>query len=217
MLQEYQYPLLVIDQSEGAIQRLREAKIPYLYGNAASPLVLEKAQVAQARGMAIALPDPMSTRLCLKRALEFAPELDVIVRANQDNDIELLYQLGAREVVQPEFEASLELAAHLLYGMGLAETAIQRQVQSIRNGHYLDFRPQRSAYAVARDLRRVTQELNSRWYALPANSPVIGMTLAETDLRRLSGVSLMAIQRDNGEELDYPGPHTLLHQAIACC
>ena len=70
--------------------------------------------------MAIALPDPMSTRLCLKRALEIAPDLDIVVRANQGKDIELLYQLGAREVVQPEFEASLELSAHLLNGVGSA-------------------------------------------------------------------------------------------------
>ena len=99
MLQEHQYPVVVIDQSESRIQQLREAGVPYVYGNAASLHVLEKAGVEQARTLAIALPDPMSSRLCLKRALELSPELDVVVRANKDKDIELLYQLGAREVV----------------------------------------------------------------------------------------------------------------------
>jgi monovalent cation:H+ antiporter-2, CPA2 family len=37
-----------------------------------------------------------------------------------------------------------------------------------------------------------------------------GMTLEETDLRRLTGVSLMAIRRDGGEEIDYPDPQTFL-------
>jgi CPA2 family monovalent cation:H+ antiporter-2 len=212
LLQEYQYPVLVIDQSESVIQQLREADVPYIYGNAASSQVLEKAQVAHAAGMAITLPDPMSTRLCLKRALEFVPELDVIVRANKDKDIELLYQLGAKEVVQPEFEASLELSSHLLFGMGLPEAMIQHQVREIRNSHYLDFRPEQSADAVSRDLRVAAQDMNSKWYSLPENSPVIGMTLAETDLRRLTGVALMAIQRDGGEELDYPGAQTILER-----
>lgn len=62
------YPVLVIDESEQRIQQLREAQIPYIYGNAASEAVLEKAQISTAKGMAIALPDPISTRLCLKRA-----------------------------------------------------------------------------------------------------------------------------------------------------
>lgn len=210
LLQEYEYPLLVIEQNESAIQQLRDHNIPYIYGNAASPQVLEKAQVSQARGMAITLPDPMSTRLCLKRSLEFAPELDVIVKAKSDKDIELLYQLGAQEVVQPEFEASLELSAHLLFGMGLPELVVQRQVQEIRNSHYLDFRSERPAYAVARELRMAARDMNSSWYTLPENSPVVGLTLAETELRRLTGVTLMAILRDGGEELDYPDSQTVL-------
>lgn len=210
VLQEYNYPVLVIDQAESVIQQLREAKIPYIYGDAASTQVLEKAQVSQAQGMAIALPDPMSTRLCLKRALEFAPELDVIVRANQDKDIELLYQLGAREVVQPAFEASLELSSHLLFGMGLPEETVQRQVRQIRSSHYLDFRIERPSSTISRDLRVAAQTMNSRWFPLPADSPLTEMTLEQADLRRLTGISLMAIRRSDGEELDYPNPQTIL-------
>lgn len=210
VLQEYHYPVLVIDQAESVIQQLREAKIPYIYGDAASTQVLEKAQVSQAQGMAIALPDPMSTRLCLKRALEFAPELDVIVRANQEKDIELLYQLGAREVVQPAFEASLELSSHLLFGMGLPEETVQRQVRQIRSSHYLDFRIERPSSTISRDLRVAAQTMNSRWFPLPTDSPLTEMTLEQADLRRLTGIFLMAIQRTDGEELDYPNPQTIL-------
>lgn len=212
LLQEHEYPVLVVDQAESAIQQLRDAKIPYLYGNAASPQVLEKAGVNQAQGMAIALPDPMSTRLCLKRALEFAPDLDVVVQANQDKDIELLYQLGAWEVVQPEFEASLELSAHLLSGMGLSVATVQPQIQQIRHGHYRNFRSERPSAAISRDLRAAAQAMNSKWYTLPEQSPLVGMTIAETNLRRLTGVSLMAIRRAGGEELDYPAAQTTLEQ-----
>ncbi|MDX2099541.1 MAG: NAD(P)-binding protein, partial [Leptolyngbyaceae cyanobacterium bins.59] len=73
LLQSHGYPVIVIEQSEQVIQELRDSQIPYVYGNAASLPVLEKAGVDQAKGMAIALPDPMSTRLCLKRSLEIAP------------------------------------------------------------------------------------------------------------------------------------------------
>jgi len=210
LLQSYKQPVVVIDQSEQRIQQLRDANIPYVYGNAASLHVLEAAGVTQARGLAIALPDPMSTRLCLKRALELAPELDTVVRATQEKDLELLYQLGAREVVQPEFETSIELSAHLLTGLGVPLPVIQREVQQIRSSRYLDFRPERLPEQVSRELKDAAQDMNSRWYPLPEESPLVGMTLEETDLRRLTGVSLMAIQRASGEEVDYPNATTKL-------
>jgi monovalent cation:H+ antiporter-2, CPA2 family len=212
LLTQQEYPVVVIDQSESRIQQLREANIPYIYGNAASLYVLKKAGVAEARGMAIALPDPMSTRLSLKRSLEIAPELDIVVRASQSKDIELLYQLGAKEVVQPEFEASLELSAHLWAGMGLPTTLVQKRVQAIRNSHYAELRSEQSLDEVSRDLKAATRELNSRFYHLPDDSPLIGMTLEETDLRRLTGITLMAIRRAGGLELDYPDGDVTLEQ-----
>lgn len=212
LLQERNYPVLVIEQSEQIIQQLRDNHIPYVYGNAASLLVMEKAGVNRAQGMAIALPDAMSTRLCLKRALELAPELDVVVRASKEKDMELLYQLGAREVVQPEVEASLELSAHLLIGMGLSPIRIQREIQQIRSSHYLELRPNQSSAEVSRELKAAAQDLNSRWYPLPLDSPLLSMTLEETNIRNLTGVSLMAIRRAGGEEVDYPSGLTTLEQ-----
>jgi CPA2 family monovalent cation:H+ antiporter-2 len=210
LLQQHQLPVIVIDQSETRIQQLREAGVPYVYGNGVSFHVLETAGVNYAQAMAITLPDPMSIRLCLKRALEVKPELNLVVRATQDKNIELLYQLGAREVVQPEFEASLEMASYLLTGLGLAVEVVQKEMQQIRKDHYLDLRPERSASEVSRHLQQVTRDLNQRWYTLPPDSPLIGMSLEEADMRYLTGASLMAIRRANGEEIDYPNSETRL-------
>jgi monovalent cation:H+ antiporter-2, CPA2 family len=210
MLQSRNCSVVVIDESESRIQECRVQGIPYIYGNAASLHVLEAAGVQRAKAMAVTLPDPMSTRLCLKRALELVPDLDIIVRANQDKDIELLYQLGAWEVVQPEFEASLELSAHLLAGMGLSAIAIGREVQQIRSSRYLELRPARETAAISRDLQVAVQDMNSEWYNLPEGSSIASMTLEETNLRQLTGVSVMAIVRQNGQEIDYPNGKTAL-------
>jgi CPA2 family monovalent cation:H+ antiporter-2 len=212
VLRNHNYPVVVIDHSERAVQELRNAKIPYLYGNAASSHVLETAGVDRACAMAIALSDPMNTRLCLKRSLGYSPALDITVIAYRDQDIELLYHLGAKEVVQPEFEASLELSTHLLVSMGLPLKDIQQQTQKIRNSHYLDLRPEESPEKISRNLQEAAQNMNSKWYSLPEDSPLEGMTIQQTDLRHLSGVSVMAIRRSNGEEVDYPDSNTPLNK-----
>jgi CPA2 family monovalent cation:H+ antiporter-2 len=141
ILQARRYPLLVVDSSEQVIQQLRSQGIPYLYGNAASALVLEKARLNQAHALVIALPDRLSTRLCLKQALELAPHLEVVVRATHEEDIEQLYQLGAREVVHPEFEASLGLCSHLLLQLGEPLEVVQQEILAIRSCHYRNLRP----------------------------------------------------------------------------
>lgn len=209
LLREHNLPVVVIEHSESKIQKLREANVSYVYGNAASVQVLEKAGVSHCRAMAIALPDSMSSRLCLKRALELSPKLDIVVRANRNKDIELLYQLGAKEVVQAQFEASLELSTHLLVGMGLPLSEIDREVAQIRSSHYQDLRPE-GTKEVLRELNKAVRDLNGKWFTLPSDSPLIGMSLLQVDLRQFTGVSLMAIRRRSGEEIDYPDGEVIL-------
>ncbi len=141
ILQSEGYPVLVIENSEASVQRLRMRQIPYIFGDADSELVLEKAHLATAKALAIALPDAASTRLLLKNALTIAPHLDVIARSHNNKEIDILTQMGAKEVVQPEFEAALELGNHLLKTLGAAENYIQTVTSNIRKDRYLSVRP----------------------------------------------------------------------------
>lgn len=134
------YKVLVIENSEAAIQRLRQRQIPYIYGDADAEQVLEKTHLAKAKALAIALPDPASTRLLLKRALLRSPRLDIIARSHTDREIDLLTQMGAREVVQPEFEAAMELGAHLLRTLGEDANGIQQVLSNIRRDRYRSVR-----------------------------------------------------------------------------
>ena len=133
--------MLVLENSEAAARRLRVEKIPHIFGDADSEFVLEKADLPAAKAVAIALPDPSSARLLLKRCLQIAPGLDIIARSHTDAEIDLLAQLGAREVVQPEFEAALELGAHLLSTLGEPAERIREVIHTIRTDRYTSIRP----------------------------------------------------------------------------
>ncbi|MEO1378692.1 MAG: NAD(P)-binding protein, partial [Cyanobacteria bacterium J06635_10] len=133
-------PVLVIENNEAAIQSLRSQKIPYILGDADSEQILDKAHLTAAKALAIALPDPISTRLLLQRALRISPHLDVIARAHTTREVDSLNQLGAREVVQPEFEAALELGVHLLITLEESRDRIQEIMTTIRQDRYLSIR-----------------------------------------------------------------------------
>ena len=134
------YPVLVIELSETKVQLLRDRQIPYLYGNCASPLVLERAELESAKSMVIVTRDSMSTRLCVKYAIALKPDIDIVARAFSDGDIDGLYQLGAKEVVHPEFEASLEISTHLLLSLGETKENVETEINQVRNNRYTNLR-----------------------------------------------------------------------------
>jgi len=206
------HQIVVIDNNEATLQTLRGREIVYLYGDAASTLVLEKANLRQAKAMAIALPDPMATRLTLKRALSIAPDLDITVRAHVKDEIDVLYQLGAQEVVQPEFEASLEMGAHLLLKLGDSPYAVQQVVTRYRNGRYRDILPERSEYWGAPNLETAIEGLQQHWYVVHENSPLLGQSLAAANIRRLTGATIMAIERHK-RLLRYPTGEVILEES----
>lgn len=191
------HQILVIDNNEAALQTLRDRQIPFLFGDASSPVVLEKAKLHLARAMAIALPDPMATRLTLQRVLSLVPDLDVTVRAHVNEEIDTLYHLGAQEVVQPEFEAALEMGAHMLLNMGDTAYTVQQVVNRYRSGRYRDILPKRAEYWGAGDLDTAIAGLDRHWYALEASSPLLGRSLAQINVRRITGATIMAIERNH--------------------
>lgn len=48
---------------------------------------------------------------------------------------------------------------------------VQQEMQQIRNSHDLDLRPEQSPVEIARNLQEAAQNLKSKWYKLPENSP----------------------------------------------
>lgn len=140
VLRDRGYQVLAIENSEAAIRRLRKENIPYIYGDADAELVLEKAHLDRAKAIAIALPDPSSSRILLQQVLNLAPNIDIVARSHSDREIDLLTKLGATEVVQPEFEAALEMGRQILVTLGEDRSSVSSALQEIRRDRYLRVR-----------------------------------------------------------------------------
>ena len=140
VLRDRNYHVLVIENSEAAIRSLRIEKIPYIFGDADSELVLAKAHLPSAKAIAIALPDPSSTRILLQSALDLNPNINIVARSHSDREIDLLTHLGVTEAVQPEFEAALEMGRQILNTLGEDEGEVTSVIQEIRTDRYLSIR-----------------------------------------------------------------------------
>lgn len=126
----------VIDYDPYVVMELRQRGVPCVYGDAANPTVLAQANLSRARVLAITLPDPFATEQVIRNALAVNPRLDVIARAHTGSHMELLRNTGATEVVEPKFEAGLEIIRHTLHRYGLSSLEIMALVHGMRQRHY---------------------------------------------------------------------------------
>ena len=136
VLRNRNFKYFVIEYDPKIIEQLRSENIPCAYGDAAHRKVLAQANLPKARVLAVTVPDPMTAELITRNALSMNPKLDVIVRVHHEQGMELARAAGAREIVQPEFEASLQIVRHTLFRYGLSGPEIQSLISHLREEHY---------------------------------------------------------------------------------
>lgn len=132
LLGRFNIPYAVTDLDPKTISELREKGVPCVYGDAGNSRVLCEAGIKGAAVLALAVADPMAVRLAIDYSLRINPNLDIIARAHNDSELELLRNRGVSEVVGPEIEAGIEIARHVLCRLGTPVTEVERIVASQR-------------------------------------------------------------------------------------
>jgi len=123
---------VVIDLDPHVIAHVRDRGCPAIYGDCAHKEVLALAQLPRARVLVITVPDPIAIERATAHARQINPRLDIVVRLHGESDISLLRDIGATELVQPEFEAGMEVVRHTLARYGLTGPEIQFIIAKMR-------------------------------------------------------------------------------------
>ena len=118
------FEYVVVEQDPVVIREMRKAGIPCVYGDAANHAVLVHANVAQAKVLAVTVPDPTAAELAVRAALLLNSRLDIIARAHGELTLVRLRGAGAAEVVHTEFEAALEFIRHTMHRLGVSAAEI---------------------------------------------------------------------------------------------
>jgi CPA2 family monovalent cation:H+ antiporter-2 len=112
-LAEMGQPYLVIEERPAIAERLRETGIEVIVGNAAQPGMLDAANVAGARFLISAIPNPFESGNLIEHAREANTALDIIARAHSDAEVEYLTKLGASLIIMGEREIARGISEHI--------------------------------------------------------------------------------------------------------
>jgi CPA2 family monovalent cation:H+ antiporter-2 len=206
VLAESGVALAVLDLNAQRVREARGRGRPVFYGDVTSREILARAGAASARQVAVLLNDPDAALRAVRAARELAPGAVITARARYVADVPRLLHAGADEAVAQEFEASL--------------TVIERVTREARAP-----RPARAALRARLGL--ATGPMGEAGGVLPAGVAVqsvpvpetawvCGRTLAETDLRRRTGATLVAVSRGEATAV-HPAPPDRIRAGDVLC
>jgi CPA2 family monovalent cation:H+ antiporter-2 len=109
-------PLLVIEDNEHLLERLRGSGIDVIAGNAAAPESIRAANLSQARWLFVAVPNAFEAGQIIEQARVINPTLPIIARAHTDAEVEHLQKLGASITIMGEREIAIAMVEYAFAG-----------------------------------------------------------------------------------------------------
>ena len=109
---------VVAEQNRELVEDLRQQGIAAVFGNAADPLVLVQAHVAQAAMLVVTTPDPLDMRQMVETARTLNPGIEIVLRSHSEQESELLRRDGIDQVFFCEEELAKGMSGHVLARLG---------------------------------------------------------------------------------------------------
>ena len=123
-------PVIALDIDPERIREAAAAGEHVVFGDAARREVLVAAGLMRAKVLAVTYADTASALRILEHAHALRPDLPVVVRTQDDTDIDKLKAAGAAEVVSEIMEGSLMLASTTLMLIGTRSEEHTSELQS---------------------------------------------------------------------------------------
>jgi CPA2 family monovalent cation:H+ antiporter-2 len=136
LLQTQNVPYMALDLDPDRVSRAQSHGEQVVYGDAARLPSLMAVGLVRASAVVVTYLENASAMRVLALTKEHAPQMPVIVRTQDDLDLEKLQVAGATEVVPETIEGSLMLATHALALVGVPMKRVIRMVQEQRNQRY---------------------------------------------------------------------------------
>jgi CPA2 family monovalent cation:H+ antiporter-2 len=197
VLQSLNVSLLVIESDVERIEALNSRHVATLYGDASNSEVITHARLDHARALVITVPEESSVFMIAASAKILNPNLPMIVRAGSREAITQLANLGVNHIVHPELEGGLEIIHHTLIQLGFPLREVHEYAEAVRRDGY-DIRINTTdEHRSLHDLLIATDSIEISWVCLKEESPLVGKTLFEANIRSQTGASVIGLIRDN--------------------
>ncbi|MDI6767021.1 MAG: cation:proton antiporter [Bacteroidota bacterium] len=193
VLRETGIPYIILDLDGDAVRNARSKGEAIMYGDGTRSSILSQVHIEKAKVLVIAFSDQESVKYIVRTARNLNPHLYIIVRTHYLSEMEKLYEFGANQVIPEEFEASIEIFTRVLREYHIPRNVITAQVDLLHNAHYSMMRGLKLPETTMNQLEAILAAGTTDTFLVLNDSPAVGKTLGDLNLRNVSGASIIAI------------------------
>lgn len=135
-LKQDNIPFVAIDIDPLRTTKARAAGENILFGSSRQSELLHAAHLSKAKLVVIAFGEDKQSIEVIQKVRSLSPDVPILVRTRNDDQLEALKAAGANEVVPESLEGSLMLVSQVLSLIGVPFSRIIRRVQNERKSHY---------------------------------------------------------------------------------
>jgi CPA2 family monovalent cation:H+ antiporter-2 len=186
---------VVVDINPGLVRDEQAKGVPIHFGDATQAPVLEFLCVGKARAVIVVIGDAATTRRVTAQARMLNPGCYIIVRTRYTAEVEPLTEAGADLVIPEELETSVEIVSRMLGHYLVPKREVEAFVGEIRSGGYEMLRSLAQAGDSLASLRLTLADVEISTLIVDKDCPIDGRALGDTELRRLYGITVVAVRR----------------------
>jgi monovalent cation:H+ antiporter-2, CPA2 family len=199
-------PYIALDLDPDRVRQAAAAGDSVVFGDAARLQALAAAGLARASAVVVTYLDVAGAMKVLAVTRGHAPQVPVIVRTQDDLDLEKLQAAGATEVVPEALEGSLMLASHALALVGVPMRRVIRIVQDQRDARYSLLRGY--FHGADDDTVDELEHVRLATVTLQSGAAALGRTLSQLALQAQE-IKVVSLRRGNGKPTDMTGDPSL--------
>jgi monovalent cation:H+ antiporter-2, CPA2 family len=189
------FKFILIENDYKRFEVLKKKGFNCIFGDSSKEIILQFSNLSNAKLLIITVPIVEITKDIISVAKKINPNLTIIVRCNDIDELEDFYNLNISQVVQPEFEASLEMTRQALLHLEISVEAIQSYLDEVRRQKYTLPTNKVSEYITS--LNNASRLLEMYWFHIEKESILIGKKIGELALRKKLGITVIGVYRKN--------------------
>ncbi|MDJ0624646.1 MAG: cation:proton antiporter [Desulfocapsaceae bacterium] len=211
VLKRLAIPFVMVEIDQQRVEKAKGMGYPVVYGDGSQEVVQEALHIERAALLVVTMPGIVVARAIISQARKTNEDMQIVARISDPDFFKVFKELNVVDLVYPQFEASLEMIRQVLLYLRIPVPEIQSYTETLRHQLLEKTGNIEGDYATLGHMRSAEQQFDLQWVELDADNPLSDKTIAEAEIRQVTGVSVVGVLR-NGELETNPEPSFRLRQ-----
>ncbi|MFD2166023.1 cation:proton antiporter [Thalassotalea euphylliae] len=207
-LKQEHIEFVAIDIDPLRTRKAREAGENVLFGSSRQAELMHAACLEHAKLVVIAFGEDKQSAEVIQKVRSMSPDVPILVRTRNDDQLDMLQAAGANEVVPESLEGALMLVSQVLSLSGVPFSRIIRRVQKERKNHYNHLHGFFQGEHTDMSPEAIDRIEFAHAILLTNDAYAVGHSIRSLELESRR-VSIIALKRGD-EEIEEPDENTIL-------